>query len=420
MTKPSKTNAKINLLTGGYLAIEQKDAFSTFRKGKILVLIRSELKLTREWSLWIEEMGLNRMQVGRLIKVWECLKSRPDRHILLQNLGVTSLYILCDTAFLDADRRDNVFEIIETLGGANWRFTPDEVKEVILEVMQSDEIPYALPKWEQPEEQDFRSSTTIWKTDDPAIIKTGKVFQKSIGETGLFGNRAGSGRRPGQDYSGTYSPELDFVWSQVNRRWGVRGGLVLDQFCGGPTRGLVAGLMGDRYRGVDVRRAAIRHNRKTMSKNKLYRPVHYLRKDARSLPFRDETFDFAMTCPPYFDLEVYSSQKNDLSYAASYENFLDGMKLAGEEAFRTLKPGTYCCVKVGNFRDKKTGNLLHFNGDMVSIYGGAGFDLKNEAILPKRPGSSALRAASSWKGKKLVPCHEVLLVFQKPLKTLSA
>lgn len=49
--------------------------------------------------------------------------------------------------------------------------------------------------------------------------------------------------------------------------------------------------------------------------------------DSRNLPAligEAEPFDVVLSCPPYFDLEVFSDRQEDLSAAGSYAGFLDG------------------------------------------------------------------------------------------------
>jgi hypothetical protein len=69
---------------------------------------------------------------------------------------------------------------------------------------------------------------------------------------------------------------------------------------------------------------------------------------------------------------------------------------------------------VGNFRDKKTGELIDFRGHTVENFREVGFIFWEDVILSRNFGSAASRASNAWKGHKLVRRHEHLLVFRKP------
>jgi hypothetical protein len=77
-----------------------------------------------------------------------------------------------------------------------------------------------------------------------------------------------------------------------------------------------------------------------------------------------------------------------------------------------MKNEAFVCIVVGNFRDKN-GELVDFRGHTVKNFRDAGFIFHQEIILSKNFGSAAQRSTNAWKGQKLVPIHEFLLVFRK-------
>jgi len=103
---------------------------------------------------------------------------------------------------------------------------------------------------------------------------------------------------------------------------GVRGSM-LDPMCGTGTFLIEAGLMGIRFVGVDAFRKVVYGCARNLRYFGL--PANVIRGDARSLPFRDETFDSVVTDFPY--LRSTKSFGEDL-----YER-------ATEEIFRVLKSG---------------------------------------------------------------------------------
>jgi hypothetical protein len=78
-----------------------------------------------------------------------------------------------------------------------------------------------------------------------------------------------------------------------------------------------------------------------------------------------------------------------------------------------MKPGAFVCIVVANFR-AKDGELTDFRGDTVANFREAGFTFWQDVVLSRNFASAAVRASNAWKGMKLVPRHEHLLVFRKP------
>ena len=125
-------------------------------------------------------------------------------------------------------------------------------------------------------------------------------------------------------------------------------------------------------------------------------------------------FDMALTCPPYWNLEIYSDDPNDISNFKTYEEFNASMWLCAHAHKAKMKPGAFVCIVVGPFRSKKTGELIDFPAHTVQNFQDAGFIFWQQIILSKNFGSAAKRSTNAWKGHKLVPIHEMLLVFRTP------
>lgn len=260
--------------------------------------------------------------------------------------------------------------------------------------------------------QDFRTTTTIWPVNE--LIRTAnKNWRGWTEEDGKTGSRSGAMRKEETAYSGTYSifpaPLMEYI---LVRYGGGKGNKILDPFAGGPPRGIVASLMGYEYHGVDVRQEAIDEDRAVCKKLGL--DAHYYLGDACILDIPVTDFDVCISCPPYYNLEVYSDQPNDLSVCKTYNEFNTAMWQVANAHVGHMKPGAFICMVVGNFRDKKTAELIDFRGDTVHNFRDNGFLFWQDIVLSKSKGSAAVRAATSWKGKKLVPCHEYLLVFRTP------
>ena len=126
-----------------------------------------------------------------------------------------------------------------------------------------------------------------------------------------------------------------------------------------------------------------------------------------------ESQDLLFSCPPYFDLEVYSDLPNDASNQGSYEDFIQILKNAFTGAVGCLKQNRFAAICVGDVRDKKTGFYYDFCGDIKRIFKEAGMKLYNEIILVEQTASTALRAARYMENRKVAKTHQHLLVFFK-------
>ena len=263
----------------------------------------------------------------------------------------------------------------------------------------------------------FSTTTTVWRVDE-LIRRSVRDWRRLLGETGHTGERTGTMRADHDSvYTGTHSvfpaPLIEWV---LLRYAGNPNSTIIDAFAGGPPRAVVSALMGYKYTGVEIRQAQINENLTVLCDLGLIDSCKYVLADGRFLDGVEckGGFDFAFSCPPYFDIERYSDLREDLSNMRSYGEFNAGIALSAEAHFRIVKPGAFVCWVVGNFRDK-SGELIDFCGDTIQNFREVGFIFWQEVVLTKNFASAAKRSTNSWKGHKLVPCHEFLLVFRKPM-----
>jgi len=122
--------------------------------------------------------------------------------------------------------------------------------------------------------------------------------------------------------------------------------------------------------------------------------------------------DFVFSCPPYFDLEIYSELPQDLcnmSWSHFGEAYLDII----EKACRRLKNNRFACFVVGDIRDER-GAYRNFPGLTIACFLRAGLVLYNEVILITSVGSLPLRASMAFEAtRKLGKTHQNVLVFLK-------
>lgn len=127
------------------------------------------------------------------------------------------------------------------------------------------------------------------------------------------------------------------------------------------------------------------------------------------------------SCPPYFDLEVYSDEPRDLS-TLDYETFRATYAEIISASCGLLRDNRFACFVVGDMRDKN-GFYRGFPWHTIDAFQRAGLHLYNEAVLVTAVGSLPIRAGKQFQStRKLGKTHQNVLVFVKgdPRKATAA
>jgi hypothetical protein len=212
--------------------------------------------------------------------------------------------------------------------------------------------------------------------------------------------------------------ELCYKW------WCPAGGTVLDPFAGGSVRGVVAGRLGLRYVGVELSEAQVAENERQAVKAEgiatdggcRWRRPEWLHADARRLSETDldgapAQADFLFSCPPYYNLEQYSTDPLDLSNAASFDEFLSAYRAIIAAAAGRLAPRRFACFVVGEIRDAD-GFMRNFVGETVDAFAAAGCRLYNSAVMLFPLNTLPMRVAKQFShSHKLGMSHQHVLVF---------
>lgn len=208
---------------------------------------------------------------------------------------------------------------------------------------------------------------------------------------------------------------FDPVLCELSYHWFCpEGGFILDPFAGGSVRGIVAGLLGYEYAGIDLRLDQVRANRKQAEKLGV-KNVYWF--DGDSNEILDDLksadgYDFVYSCPPYADLEKYSDDPKDLSNM-DYKDFKEVYFSIIKKAVAQLKDDRFACFVVGDVRDKN-GFYYNFVSDTIQAFKEAGMELYNEIILVNVVGSLAIRVRRQFNGgRKVGKMHQNVLVFYK-------
>lgn len=241
---------------------------------------------------------------------------------------------------------------------------------------------------------------TTWVEGDRAIEDLDETSRKILAAGGQ-----------GQEQSGTsiFDPvlcELAYSW------FCPPDGKILDPFAGGSVRGLVANYLGRHYTGIDLRPEQIAANEAQAKTITPDNPPRWICGNSLT-EIPQEQFDFVFSCPPYYDLEVYSDDQNDLSAYKTYEAFITDYREIVKQCVDRLADNRFAAFCVGDIRDKK-GMYRNFVSDTIAAFQDAGAKLYNEAILVTAVGSLPIRVGRQFDaGRKLGKTHQNVLFFVK-------
>lgn len=200
------------------------------------------------------------------------------------------------------------------------------------------------------------------------------------------------------------------------------GDKVLDLFSGHNSRAEDVLSMKRKYVGFDVHTFPLEFCEKAVKRfNKEDYSLHLA--SSEDLPYADNVFDFAITCPPYYNIEKYEDlyeekSEEDLS-GKDYKEFLWLYNKCIKESFRTLKKGAFSVIVVGD--KHQNGKLQSLMLDTIKIAKINGFRLHDINIYNRKSniGGDLNYRVFILKCRRFPCIHEYILVFQKPKDKLK-
>ena len=316
------------------------------------------------------------------------------------------------------DALANYFDVGEL---TEWGFTDDELQFYETEESGYEERKTLAEKFIVPPFSVLNARQGYWidrkKAWKELIQDNGESRENLIQKIGKVDKTAGYGKRYDKERIKPNSLSngvsiLDPVLAEIANRWfGIDNGNTFDCFAGDSVFGYVSSYLGNEFTGIELRKeqAELNNDRiKEFSKSK------YICDDGQNVLKHIEinSQDLLFSCPPYFDLEVYSDLKNDASNQKEYGNFLKIIEKAFIDSLKCLKDNRFAVITVGDIRDKK-GFYRNFISDVKNIFIGNGALLYNEMILIEVLGSLPLRVGRFMKHRKVGKCHQNVLVFYK-------
>jgi len=186
-------------------------------------------------------------------------------------------------------------------------------------------------------------------------------------------------------------------------------------------RGIVAAALGRGYLGVDLRSEQVESNLQQAEHvaraHKLEPYPQWAVGDSFQLPsiVGGHKFAASFTCPPYFNLEVYSKDPRDLSNTREWTTFKRVYKTIVQHTVDALADDTFAVWVVGEIRHKtKPGGYYGLVPLTIRAFEEAGAIYYNEAVILTMLGTVPIRTSSQFGGqRKMGKAHQNVLVFVK-------
>lgn len=207
------------------------------------------------------------------------------------------------------------------------------------------------------------------------------------------------------------------VLTEILIKWFSLAGMqILDPFAGGVVRGGISAILGREYYGIDLSGVQVETNkaewaefleRFKVDKQPVWMAGNSLKVDM--LPA-----DMILTCPPYYNLEKYTDNPEDLSNYNTYNDFLFDYRTILERCYNCLRDDCFACIVVSDVRDKESTAYYGLVADTINICRGIGFKYYNEIILYNDTGNLAITSGDYLdKARKVGRQHQNVLIFYK-------
>lgn len=185
---------------------------------------------------------------------------------------------------------------------------------------------------------------------------------------------------------------------------------IIDCFSGDSIIGAIASRLGHKFTGIELRQEQVDLNNERLGNSE----SKYICDDGQNIlkHIKPTSQDLLFSCPPYYDMEVYSDLPNDASNQSSYEDFMKILENAFVDSAECLKEDRFAVIVTANIRDKQ-GFYYPMVSDIIKIFEKANMHLYNDMVLADPIGSAGLRARKTFRNRKVVKVHQNILCFYK-------
>jgi hypothetical protein len=214
--------------------------------------------------------------------------------------------------------------------------------------------------------------------------------------------------------SGALSMFPQNIGRVVTLFYSKEGDRIIDPFAGHNSRMTLCVNAGRHYQGYDISEKFMAFNQTQAELLRHQRPsldIQLHLQDSRRLKYTaSASADFTLTSPPYYDLEDYGDEPEQLGKQRTYEDFLNGLSEVASENYRVLKDGAFAVWFVNDFRRKGLFHAYHL--DTVHLMQSAGFVLWDVMVVDLGYPIRAAFAAQIIDSQILPKRHEYGLVFR--------
>jgi len=168
-----------------------------------------------------------------------------------------------------------------------------------------------------------------------------------------------------------------------------KGETILDPCAGHNSRMQVTYEMGRNYIGYDVSKEFMKFNREVESiitgksdQALMFTPKETItlrEQTSEKLVENDSSIDMIYTSPPYWDIEYYGEEPEQLGFGRTYTEFMSGIQKILDECHRVLKPERYCIFNINDFR--KNGVYYPYHADIIDLMLTAKFKIHDIVIV---------------------------------------
>lgn len=252
-----------------------------------------------------------------------------------------------------------------------------------------------------------------------------KTYETQSGEIKQFNQTLDAFSMSSQNVRGkqsgvsTFPPDLVRF---VTEFYSEKNETVLDPTCGHNSRMQVVFELSRNYIGYDVSVAFMSFNEKVKqelfgksTQGVLFVPQNTITLHLQSsehMVEQNESVDLVFTSPPYFSIEWYGDEPEQLGKSKTYKDFLLRMKQILSECYRVLKPNKFCVFNVNDFRMEN--KFYPYHADIMYLMRFVGFDL-HDVLVVKWKSCIGQAFASQIEDRKIcAKAHEYLIISRKP------
>jgi len=195
--------------------------------------------------------------------------------------------------------------------------------------------------------------------------------------------------------------------------YGKPGDVYVDPFMGQGIQMQTAKRLGWHYYGYDLCAEYFRYIDAVRAKlDDGTTTISITNGDSRSMTaIPDAVGDVCFTSPPYWDIEWYGPEPEQLGIGKSYEQFIEGMHAVALELRRKMKPDAYAVINVNDFR--RHGKFYPYHAHTIDLFERAGWRTHDTWIIEGLVGGLPRAYAVDHNRNRIAPkVHEYALVFR--------